>query len=43
MINLPSISDEDFVKEKKQAMIDIHQKAKILVSELAPIVESRIG
>jgi glutamate formiminotransferase/formiminotetrahydrofolate cyclodeaminase len=43
IINLPSISDENFVKEKKQVMNDIYKKAKTIISELTPIVESRIG
>ena len=42
MINLPSISDENFVMENKRAMNDIYKKAKTIISELVPIVESRM-
>ena len=43
LINLPSIADEHFVKEKKEIMVFLVQKAKAIIGQLIPIVESRIG
>ena len=43
LINQPSISDEKFVTETKSMSSEISTKARTIIAELTPIVESRIG
>ncbi|MEO0093593.1 MAG: glutamate formimidoyltransferase [candidate division WOR-3 bacterium] len=42
LINLPAITDENFVKEKRTALTQLQKKAKPILDELIALVETRL-